>query len=172
MIVFLYGRPGAGKTTIGRKLADLWQTVYIDCDELYTDVEKQQIIAGIITEEDSDNFLRRILRSFESYPQENIIIASQSLFRESQRSHMKDQLKDQLFLVCLDIPLEASISRLQKRDAGGVGQERELHFYRLEQYQRETHLFEDPVTYDLLIDNRGTVDEALILLSQGFSPIP
>lgn len=158
MILFLYGKPGAGKSVIGRALMFQLNQPLIECDDLYNKDERHKITTGVISDRDSDNYLEKTLYYLSTYNSEQrnkIIIATQSLFRESQRQRVKERLKDRVFMVCLDIPLTLSIMRVGLRDIRtGRGPEslRALP-YSLPDYLREIQYYEEPRTFDFKVDN-------------------
>lgn len=158
MILFLYGKPGAGKSVIGRALMFKLNQPFIECDDLYNEDERHKITTGVISDQDSDKYLEKTLdylAAYNSGQNDRIIIATQSLFRESQRQRVKEQLKDQVFMVCLDIPLVLSIARVGLRSfQTGRGPERlRALSYSLPDYLREIQYYEKPRTFDLKVDN-------------------
>lgn len=158
MILFLYGKPGAGKSVIGRALMFKLNQPFIECDDLYNKDERHKITTGVISDEDSDKYLEKTLdylATYNSEQKDRIVIATQSLFRESQRQRVKERLKEQVFMVCLDIPLVLSIARVGLRSIQrGRGPEsfRALP-YSLPDYLREIQYYEKPRTFDFKVDN-------------------
>lgn len=167
MVYFLFGRPGAGKTTLGGMLADEYAIPYFDCDEVYTSQEKEDIIAGEFTDEQSDVFLEKALNYLtDSYKGSQNCLASQSLFSERQRRRIKDRFGDNVRLVYLEVSVDLSLRRVADRQLiSGTHPERE-HFYSIDIYQTEAHLFEEPITYDEMVNTSGTIDQAMDELSQ------
>jgi gluconate kinase len=88
MILFLFGRPGAGKTLVGEKLAESLEAMYFDCDDCYTDRDISAILGNTFTDEDSDLFLGRVIQVLKDYQETELLVASQSLFREEQRERL------------------------------------------------------------------------------------
>jgi gluconate kinase len=164
MILFLFGKPGAGKTFIGQRLAELLRTLYFDCDDCYTDSDILAIRTNNFTYEESDSFLERVIQTLREKHQENsLLVASQSLFREKQRRRLKEEFGDNIFLVYLDVPTEITLHRVASRDEGT-----ETHFYRLEQYLQEIDEYEEVETCDLKVKNIGSIDETISEILQKF----
>ena len=164
MIFFLFGRPGAGKTFIGRRLAHEWGKPYLDGDDFYTLHDQQVLRDGVISDHDSDAFLDRLLGYLVTCPRDDVTVTSQSLFRASQRKRVKEILGGQVFLVYLRVPEEMCYQRLARRETAGdprVGGK--VFPYGSEQFRREANAYEEPGrnTVDVWYDNRGTIGETI-----------
>lgn len=166
MILFLFGRPGAGKNVVGKKLAESLGTIYFDCDECYTERDRFAIRTNSFTDKESDLFLERVIQTLRKMClEEDLLIASQSLFKEKHRRKLLEELYDNIFLVYLDVPTSITLNRVGLR-----GKETE-HFYGLEQYMQEVNEYEDVKTCDLRVENIGSVDETVRIIKQKFRTV-
>jgi gluconate kinase len=161
MILFLFGRPGSGKSVVGIKLAESLDTIYFDCDECYTESDRLAIRTNSFTYEQSDLFLERIIQTLRKMClEDDLVIANQSLFQEKHRRRLKEELDSNIFLVCLDVPISITLNRVRLR-----GMETE-HFYGIEQYMQQLNGFEDVKTCDLIVENIGSVEETVRTIKQ------
>lgn len=164
MILFLFGKPGTGKSVIGQGLAKLLGTLYFDCDDCYTDSDMLAIRNNSFTFEESDSFLERVIKKLqEKHQEKGILVTSQSLFREEQRRRLKEEFDGDIFLVYLDIPTETSLYRVASRD-----REIDKHFYGIEQYLHEVNEYEDVMACDLKIKNIARPDKAIKKIHRKF----
>jgi gluconate kinase len=152
VIIFLFGRPGSGKTFVGEKLAGVLGVPYLDCDDFYTEEDRAAISESSFSDGDSDRFMETFLEGLRERYGGGHMVATQSLFREKQRKRLKDEFGEDVCLVCLEVPAEVTFERVGGRDDS---------FYTLEQYRREEHEYEDVVTYDLVVSNDGSVCETI-----------
>lgn len=160
MIYFLFGKPGAGKSTLGRNVSQQVGIPYVDCDNLYTPVDRVRIQKGEFTNEESDAFLARVINTLQAYQKETTsIVASQSLFRESQRDELKRAFPGTIRLIYLDVDDEICLKRLDDRQHVSMGPERELHFYSREHFLVEIDEFEPPKEVNLWIKNNGSLEK-------------
>ncbi|MCZ7398829.1 MAG: hypothetical protein O8C62_03975 [Candidatus Methanoperedens sp.] len=163
MILFLFGRPGAGKNVVGKKLAESLGTIYFDCDDCYTESDRFAIRTNSFTDKESGLFLERVIQTLrEMCPEENLLIASQSLFKEKYRKRLKEEFYDNICLVYLDVPTSITLNRV------GLRSMETEHFYGLEQYMQEINEYEDVKTCDLRVENIGSVDETVRIIKQKF----
>ncbi len=161
MILFLFGRPGSGKSIVGIKLAESLDKIYFDCDECYTESDRAAIRTTSFTYEESDLFLERVIQTLQKMClEDDLVIASQSLFQEKHRIRLKEELDNNIFLVCLDVPINITLKRVRLR-----GMETE-HFYGIEQYMEQLNWFEEVKTYDLMVENIGSIDETVRTIKQ------
>lgn len=168
MIYFLFGKPGAGKSTIGRDVAQMLRIPYVDCDDLYTPSDRKRIQTNTFTIEESDAFLMRFIPILETYnKQTDRMIASQSLFRQTQRDELRRVFPGALSLIYLDVNDETCLKRLENNRQYISGKrEQEPHFYAGEQFLAEIQEYEIPTHTDLRIENNGYVENAIQILIQ------
>lgn len=153
MIIFLFGRPGSGKSTVGKKIAEMLGGTYFDCDDCYTEKDKSLILQNRFSVTNSDLFLERVIQGlYQKNKNNNLIVASQSLFRERQRKRLKTEFNADIFLIFLDVPISITIERLKKRDG-----ENGRHFYTWKQYINELFEFESVNTCDFIIKDTSGV---------------
>ena len=163
LVLFLFGRPGSGKTTVGVALAKRLGASYFDCDSAYHPTDLEQIRRGLISDESSDAFLERALGHCSEYRRGDILVASQSLFRDSHRIRVRQHLGDRVILVYLDVPVALSVDRVKHRA--------QPTFYGADEYAREVDLFDGPALYDVAIPNSGTVPEAVDRILQALPTV-
>jgi gluconate kinase len=157
MLLFLFGKPGTGKTTMGRYLSKLMNAVYFDCDDCYTLQDIDNIKRNNFTCTDSDEFLVRAVGKLKKIRDEDLVITSQSLFKEHQRRLLKNEFQSDIFLVYLDLPRDLVIERLKQR----------RHFYDLQQYLREEHEYDAVKTFDVSVMNIN-IDETAKNIEDSF----
>lgn len=144
---------------MGEKLAKELGSSYVDCDDLYTDDELVSINLNKFTSEDSEIFLKRCIETLSKYSSE-LLVASQSLFKDDHRKRLKAEFDKDIYLVYLDVPEEIIYQRLRTRKKS---------FYTVEQYFREAHEYQDVGTVDLVIYNGGCIDQAISKLKRGLT---
>ena len=164
MIIFLFGRPWAGKTKVGQELAKILGTTWRDGDEWYTEEEKLRIARGEFTWDDSRKFFDRVTEKLkESRKERMLVLSGQSLFLQEYRQKLKDIFSENIFLVYLHVSKEATINRgAQQRRFG----ERE-HFYSADQYKKESDEYEEVGTYDLRVENLSTPKQTAQTIVRG-----
>ncbi|KKS83068.1 MAG: 6-phosphogluconate dehydrogenase, decarboxylating [Candidatus Gottesmanbacteria bacterium GW2011_GWA1_43_11] len=168
MIYFIFGKPGAGKSTIGRNIAQMLRIPFVDCDNFYTSNDLKRIQTNTFTIEESDAFFMRFIPILENYhKQESRVIASQSLFRQAQRDELRRIFPSVIRLIYLDVNDETCLKRLEnKRQYTSGRQEQEPHFYTKEQFLVEIQEYEIPKHTDLRIENNCCVENATLNLIQ------
>lgn len=150
MIIFLCGRPGSGKNTVGQQLASVIGMNFWDGDLLYTPEEQARIASGEFDWHDSRVFFNRLKGELAARKGERMcVVAGQGIFLEEYRQELKEAFRDEIFLVHLRVSHEEALERLS-----GRGKE-SSHFYTLERYQQEAHEYEEDGTFDLIVDNMG-----------------
>ena len=111
MFQFLYGPPGSGKTTIGKKLAERLDLPFTDLDEV---IENQSgmHIPEIFSQEGESGFRereRQALSDVLNNGQGVIALGGGTLLNDENRSHVERNGP----VVCLRAPFETLFSRLQ-----------------------------------------------------------
>lgn len=166
MIIFLFGRPWAGKTKVGQELAKILNTTFRDGDEWYTEEEKRWIAEGEFTWDESQNFFERLRERLRELRGERMLVLSgQSLFLQEYRQKLKDVFGDNIFLVYLDVPQEVTLNRAALPRTFG---ERE-HFYSAAQYNNEVGEYEDGGIYDLRTENLVSPEQTAQTIVRGIA---
>ena len=122
MIVIIMGAAGAGKTTVGRALAEALGWRFIDADDLHPPSNIDKIRSGIaLTDEDRAPWLARthdaILRA--SGEQADLVLACSAL-RQDYRATLADRIADVRW-VFLDADAELLAARLRNRPGHFAG---------------------------------------------------
>ena len=122
MIVIIMGAAGAGKTTVGRALAEALGWRFIDADDLHPPSNIDKIRSGIaLTDEDRAPWLARthdaILRA--SGEQADLVLACSAL-RQDYRVTLADRIADVRW-VFLDADAELLAARLRNRPGHFAG---------------------------------------------------
>lgn len=122
MIVIIMGAAGAGKTTVGRALAEALGWRFIDADDMHPPANIDKIRSGIaLTDEDRAPWLARmhdaILRA--SREQADLVLACSAL-RDDYRATLADGIADVRW-VFLDADAELLAVRLRNRPGHFAG---------------------------------------------------
>lgn len=138
MILFLYGSPGSGKTTLGKAVGGLLQCHHYDMDDSIPDHLKafnksQQPIPQDLFD---TYFYEIFYPDVDKRARESDLVVSCVLARRSYRTFLEEKFPDSLFIQ-LTAPFEMLIERLETRD----------HFFGkevLQQMSTLTHDWGDP----------------------------
>jgi gluconokinase len=118
MILILFGVSGAGKTTIGRLLAERLGWRFVDGDDYHSPANRQKMQAGIpLTDEDREPWLNLLHQRIAELigQRENAIVACSAL-KQKYRDRLVASLKaDQFRFALLDVPRELLRERIRKR---------------------------------------------------------
>lgn len=113
LAVVVMGVSGAGKTTVGRKLAKALGARFVDGDDLHTDAARAKMGAGgALTDEDRWPWLDRVGRELSEG--ERTIIACSAL-RRAYRDRLRAAAGPSLRFVYLDATIEAMRERVARR---------------------------------------------------------
>lgn len=109
--IALIGLRGSGKTTLGKLLARELGYAFFDTDTLFVSEEKQSI-AEYVARNGWDSFREKEEQILLQQPKEKAIISCGGgiILREKNRTF----LKQAVFTVFLDIPVEVLVKRLEK----------------------------------------------------------
>lgn len=116
MVIVVMGAAGAGKSTVGRALADELGWTFVDADDLHVASSIEKMGAGIgLSDADRWPWLERVRGVMEAAgrTQRSLVVACSAL-RESYRTYLFEGL-DAVRLVFLQGPAELLQSRLQRR---------------------------------------------------------
>lgn len=109
--IALIGLRGSGKTSLGKLLAKELDFAFYDTDEIFVCQEKQSI-AEYVACNGWDNFREKEEQILLQLPEEKIIISCGGgiILREQNRLF----LKQNVFTVFLDVPVNELVKRLEK----------------------------------------------------------
>lgn len=116
MVVIVMGVSGAGKTTVGRALAQSLGWRFLDADDLHPHSNVEKMAAGIpLTDEDRWPWLASVRAQLEAAVEkgEDVVLASSAL-KQSYRAAL-DVAPDQTEWVYLHAPHEVLAQRLSRR---------------------------------------------------------
>lgn len=112
----LTGVSGAGKSTVGRALADRIGAVLLDADDFHPDVNRQKMAAGVaLTDADRDPWIDTLAAELarRSRDGDRVVLACSAL-RRHHRARLLDAAPD-VALVHLDVGPEELARRLAGR---------------------------------------------------------
>ncbi|HSP03147.1 MAG TPA: gluconokinase, GntK/IdnK-type [Acidimicrobiales bacterium] len=112
----LTGVSGAGKSTVGRALADRIGAVLLDADDFHPEINRQKMAAGVaLTDADRDPWIDTLAAELErrSRDGDRVVLACSAL-RRHHRARLLDAAPD-VALVHLDVGPEELARRLAGR---------------------------------------------------------
>jgi len=118
MIITLIGMPGAGKSSAGKKLANILDYEFIDTDKLVID-KSGTGLQDIVNDLGDTALIRAEEQSIlELNPMEDCVIATGGSVVYSEKA--MQLLKEKSVIVYLDVPFAIIVSRLSNLDTRGV----------------------------------------------------
>jgi gluconokinase len=152
-IILVMGVAGAGKTTVGKKLADTISAVFLDADDFHSAENKAKMASGIsLTDEDRQQWLLDIRAHVDSAlknPNVHIVLACSAL-KEQYRHVLLDSIEGAV-VIFLDAPYDAIAKRLEGRSD---------HFFNPALLQSQYDILEKPV-HAITVDARASVDSII-----------
>lgn len=94
MIVLIMGVSGSGKSTIGRRLADVLHWQFADADSFHSHINIEKMRAGIpLSEHDRGPWLRAVRSAIEGWitKEQNVVLACSALTAASRRILIPDR---------------------------------------------------------------------------------
>lgn len=122
MVILVMGPAGAGKTTIGKRLAAKLGYRFLDADDLHAKANMEKMAAGIpLTEEDRAPWLHAIAREIDGAlaTEKDLVIACSALRRQHREQLIRDPKK--VRIVYLRGTPELLAERLRARVGHPVG---------------------------------------------------
>lgn len=111
--VVVMGVAGAGKTTVGRALAESLGWLFLEADDLHPDANRAKMARGEgLTDEDREPWLAALEARLEAHRGESLVLACSAL-RESHRARLARARA--VRFVYLDVPPEVLRERLARR---------------------------------------------------------
>jgi len=114
------GVTGAGKTTIGRRLAAARRLPYLDADDFHSDEAKAKMHAGVpLTEDDREPWLRRLNAALREHVATGAVLACSAL-TEHARQLLTEGIPNVRFLLLTGDPslIRARIAHRHDHFAG------------------------------------------------------
>ena len=109
------GVPGAGKTTIGKSLADELGFVFYDIDDHIPIKYKEKMRNNqILNDEERDDYMSSIIQDLKNTSKQSSIITALVLFREKDRKRIIESIPNS-YIFKLDAPFEVLLKRLKGR---------------------------------------------------------
>ncbi len=116
-IIVVMGVAGVGKTTVGQRLAEKTNAVFLDADDFHSSSNKSKMADGIpLTDTDRMQWLRDIRAHVDSAlkdPDAHIVLACSAL-KEQYRHVLLDGIEG-VVVIFLDAPYDAIAKRLEGR---------------------------------------------------------
>ena len=134
-VVFVTGVSGCGKSTIGQRLADLWQATFADADHFHPVANREKMAAGTpLTDDDRAPWLAALNRFVVAQLQEGNLVAACSALKQVYRDQLADSIESQCEWVLLDGSFDLIQSRMAARE----------HFMPVELLQSQFDILEKP----------------------------
>lgn len=114
-ILIVMGVSGAGKTTVGKELAQELDWPFIEGDQFHCDANIEKMASGIpLTDKDREIWLSMLRREIEKVlAQDDSAVVACSALKESYRERLK--VDDRVQFVFLNIPFSVAEERLKRR---------------------------------------------------------
>ena len=125
MVIVLMGAAGAGKTTVGRRLAQALNWHFYDADAFHPNENIAKMAQGVaLTDEDRRPWLQGLRSALAEWvsKNENVVLAS-SLVKQSHRTIVLAGSEDRVSLVYLKAPRSLLGRRLVERTGHFAGAE-------------------------------------------------
>lgn len=126
MIVIVMGASGAGKTTIGRALAERLDAPFLDADDFHPEANIRKMASGVpLDDADRRPWLERLrVEIRERLDTGDAAVLACSALKRSYRDVLRGagpgrRRKDGPIFVHLDVPRDELRARLERRAAGG-----------------------------------------------------
>jgi gluconokinase len=119
-IIVVMGVTGAGKTTIGRRLAAARHLPFLDADDFHSDEAKAKMRAGVpLTEADREPWLLRLNAALRAHQASGAVLACSAL-TEHARAVLTEGLRGVRFVLLMGDP-ELIRARLARRHGHFAG---------------------------------------------------
>jgi gluconokinase len=137
MVILLMGAAGAGKTTVGRRLAEDLTWTFVDGDTFHSPENIAKMARGLpLTDEDRRPWLDHLRRSFVEWVTHDLnVVVACSLLKRSYRAAVLKGYEKKVRLVYL----QAAPSLLRRRLSGRTG-----HFAGAELLESQLSILEKP----------------------------
>ena len=155
MVIVLMGAAGAGKTTVGRRLAQALNWHFYDADAFHPNENIAKMAQGVaLTDEDRRPWLQGLRSTLAEWvsKNENVVLAS-SLVKQSHRRIVLAGSEDSVSLVYLKAPRSLLGRRLVERTG---------HFAGAELLESQMAALEEPSPHAALVLDASDNPEALV----------
>ena len=157
MILFLFGQPGAGKTTVGKMLADDFGFFHYDADEDITQEIHDQIASGKpLTAEMRARYFKIVTKKTNELVKKHPnIVAEQALVTNEARKQILEELPG-VKLVYVTAPMELLKKRIEVREQPHIDKD---------YLKKALKIFEEPTIPHAKIINDGDEEHIKAQLS-------
>lgn len=155
MVIVLMGAAGAGKTTVGRRLAQALNWHFYDADAFHPNENIAKMAQGVaLTDEDRRPWLQGLRSALAEWvsKNENVVLAS-SLVKQSHRRIVLAGSEDSVSLVYLKAPRSLLGRRLVERTG---------HFAGAELLESQMAALEEPSSHAALVLDASDSPEELV----------
>ncbi len=161
MILILMGVSGAGKTTIGKKLASVLKWEFIEADEFHEENSIRKMARGVaLHDADRLPWLERLCHQMKQKTQNgrNLIVACSAL--KSSYRNILQRVDDQVYFIYLQGDYNLILNRLQKR---------KNHFMKADLLSSQYEALEEPEEA-LVVDASLHADQIINIIRKKFFP--
>lgn len=157
MVIVIFGVSGAGKTTVGKVLAETLRWEFFDADDFHSESNKEKMSRGMpLDDEDRKGWLEalRALIEKQSSSGINAVLACSAL-KKSYREKLSASL-DVVFVY-----LKGSFDQISDRMS-----KREGHFMNPTLLQSQFDILEEPDSDDWTFDVESTPEQIVSMISE------
>ena len=149
MITFIWGLPGAGKSTVGKMVADQKGVTHLEMDDYLPLEFKNKMKSGeLITDEDRDNFFTSFTEVLKKYGNTDMVVSGYV----AKKRH-RDQLRSIGNLSFFELVVREDVLRERLKKRGE-------HFFKEETLQKVLKNYE-PLTDSKKIDASKNIEEVV-----------
>ena len=158
MLIFLFGYPGVGKTTVGKILRDDFDFFFYDGDADFGEEIETAIREGkLFSDQLRDEYFHRLISSTAKLQNEHEnVVMSQTLAKNKSQQMMLEKFPNAIF-VRIVVPMEILRERLKNRKE---------HLVPLGYAEKVFKYFEEPEVPHKILHNDGDKEKIKIQLNK------